>query len=908
MRDILREHALRHYWAESVQDRQYVIKPNRITSTFGAHKVARLMWEGVRLPNYADPTDNTTFHLYSIGQLPPWLFALDLKCKQWYRCDELGEENTVVVDIYADNGAIIPRAVCYLYVNYDKTLVLAVARNKCDLGTYPKKDSYGVFHDSPYTLDRHGLTIRFYSNAILQSEQWRENAINPQVPLKELSMIVKNVNDYTKFMQQVAAIEVAYGKQGGGTYYDEGFIISKPKGYLPAYANRRLSYHYDETVRETYFFKIRDLTGFKSKLDRNADKYLLVSPTNHEHIDFFDDLDFYVIKRDNSNNYRGVMIDRLHASNLRQVTHNAWAVRADQVIRLSSEHRFLNLVNTLEIMVVVRNGGMMHPLEYQAPRIEELYHLPRSEIIEAMSLAESSVEFWRAPDLENSAYIKVMSSKAHQITQSDLNNAYGYNAATKAVHKSLYKVVGGNLEVDPAFLISTTSLLPNPVENKSNRVVFWHDVEGLLLGYQVDDTTNLKIKPESKFSAAVYAEVFQGVLGTTGTSDGSFPDQAVIEDVNYGFYGYRNYVCNIVNGTRDNKWQDVTNSSYASYIPSTNGKPPRIEWNYNLLNDSFLYPCTRIANTINVREQTFRLNAIPGVIEILLTAVIKGSIAPIAGNPGHVDVFMNGRPLIIDLDFYYDQSGKIVITKQITSVDLVDNTDEVKFVVRWYGYGDPELQRTHPSRDTGFVKNGRISHNQIFNPIHDRVVRINIGGRLYTYDEVSTAESDGTLKTFDGKPYSVEDYQPLVEVYTGLSTVDYQLEAKHRDVRVSEYLTPRLPEPKVVDNFISVELWELYSPIMGELIYLMTTGMIDDAVLDIWDGEKSLFTNVQQYMNKYKDEDPCIVGFNDEFCKVAPYPYKTTRDVTAKQYAALERINVELLNNVIDLTNYLTIK
>lgn len=907
MRDILREHALRHYWAESVQDRQYVIKPNRITTTFGAHKVARLMWEGVRLPNYHNPTDNTTYHLYSIGQLPPWLFALNLTPKQWYQCDQLGEENTVVVDIYADNGTIIPRAICYLYINYDKTLVLAVARNKCDLGTYRKKDSYGTYVDSPYNLDRHGLTIRFYSNAILQSEKWREEAVNPQVPLKELTMVIKNANDYTKFMQQVTAIETTYGKQGGGTYYDEGFIISKPKGFITAYTNRRLSYHYDETVRETMYFKIRNLTGFKSTLDKNADKYLLVSPTNNKHIDFFDDLDFYVIKRDNSNNYRGVMIDRLHASNFRQVTHNAWAVRADQVLRLASEHTFLNLVNTLEIMVVVRNGGMMHPLEYQAPRIEELYHLPYTEVIEAMSLSESSVDFWRAPDLEHSAYIKVMSSKADKITRTDLNEAYGYNAAAKAVHKSLYKLNGGKLKCDPAFLISTTSLTPNPNESKSNRIVFWYDTNGLLMGYQADGTTNLTINPDAKYKTAAYAEVFHGVLGTTGTSDGSFPDQAVIEDTTYGFYGYRNYVCNIVNGTRDNKWQDVTDSAYASYIPSANGKPPRIEWNYKLLNDSFLYPCTRIANTISVREQSFRLSTIPGVIEILLLAVIKGALAPIAGNPGHVDVFMNGKPLMIDLDFYYDQSGKIVVTKQITNDDLINGSDEVKFIVRWYGYGDPELQRTHPSRDAGFVKNGRISHNQIFNPIHDRVVRINIGGRLYTYDEISTAESGGTLRTLDGKPYSVEDYQPLMESYTGLDTVSYQLEAKHRDVRVSEYLTPRLPEPPVKDNYITVELWELYSPIMGELIYLMSSGMIDDAVLDIWDGEKSLFTNVQQYMNKYKDEDPCIVGFNSEFSKVEPFPYKTTRNVTAKQYAALERINVELLNNVIDLTNYLTI-
>lgn len=909
MTNILRNHALKNVWAESVQDTQYRIRPNRISPRGGYFKVANVLWETINLPFASDVTDKTSYHLYSLGQLPAWLFKLELDVGKWYRLDEFINVNNTVVNVYVDNGALVPRSIAYLYQNFDQNFILAIARTNVDFGSEEKQNSYGETITVPYSLDKHGINVRFYTNAVIQSEEWREQAIDPLHTLRDVSMLIENQSDYFSYMNQCNAIEAEYmdnsGEipvpQGMGLYFVDGFLCSKPSGYSDTYVGKVMSFQYDETIREVEYFRIDETTSYKSDKDPRLNKYLLVSKTNYEKIDFFDDLDFYVVYRYNDK-IKGVAIDGFETESIRQVTHNAYAINTNKVLALSNAHQFLNNIMLLEIMVVYRNGGMRHGLGFQANRIEDLYHLPYSEVVEAMSLVESNVEFWRAPDLENSAYIDVMSSKENKITNERIEEAYGYNAIGKNLHKSIYKVSEGKVQLDPAFGLSTELFKPTPNLLLSKRCFFWYNEDGELLGYSTDQTVNLSITVPAEYSTAVYVEAFIGSLKIGLESNGSHRDQEYVYDYDYGYFGYRNYVCNVVGAGIDNNWTDVTDGPYCDYYPSENGNPPYVKWNYALLNQANLYPMTKFANVISLRAFTITSTSLVNALTVQLSVLDNAILNPLGASPAHVDVFMNNKPLIENLDYYFSNGGQLTITRQVQ----VGTTANI--LVRFYGYGNPETNKSFKPRDVGFVKNGILSHNNVFNVTHDRCVRINVGGQLRTVDDVSFAEEVPMGLHLDGKPYSVEDYQPLIEPYTSRKSVDFQMESIAVDQVVSNYLTAHLPEPTPVNQYIQGELWEVYSPIMSTFIQLMSKNMLPDAILQMWTNDATVFSNTAPVVEMYRSHDPILQGFDPEYVLVRPYPFKTLVEVSSLQYATLERINRLHLNSVIDLTDYVTIR
>lgn len=901
MGNILRDHALTHIWAEPVQDRQYRIKPARVSPALGFYKTADVMWESIRLPNYPNPLDRTSYHVYPLGQIPPHFFRLSLEKKKWYRVDDVVETNNTVIDIVLENGAIVPRNICYLYENYDQNFILIVARTKHDFGKFTRIGPYEETIEVPYTLDEHPLTIRFYTNAIQDSEAWRgDEANDPLHLLQDHYLQINTIADYSAFMTATNAIVASYGGRGMATYYLDGYLIDKPNGYIAEYAGKTLGFHFDETIRQKLYFPIARLSGFRSKLDLNVDKYLLVSPSDYGKIDFNDDLDFYLVRK-TTKGYRGVMLDRFRRKNIRQITHNAWSVRQDACIALSTQHEVLSNINLCEIMVVVRNGGMRHGLEYQHNRIEELYHLPYEEIVQSMAEVESNLSIWQAPELERSAYITLMSAiKGSDITQSMVEDAYGYNAATKAVAKALYPVINNKITVDDGYCISREVYKPNGDPAVGRRVIFWYDSSGKLINYTSNNNIYNDIPVPDGIVGAAYGEVILGELVDNVIGDvGNVRDRATVSDTHFGFYGYRNYVCGINNGVLDHNWVDVTGGPYAAYFPAVGSTPPYIQWNYTLLNAAGYYPLTRFASKVVIKKQTFNTTGYNGVFSIDLMMMQNATISTIGVAPGHIDVFMDKVPLIQDLDYYYNKYGSIVITKQ-APVD-----QNVEFIVRYYGYMNPETKTVFKPSDFGFVKNGVLSHNNVFNTMHDRDVRVNVGGRIFTASELDFAEEhNGLGNQLDGKPYSVEPYQALVEPFTNKKTIDYQMVSVAIDKQVSEFLTPRLPEPAPLDEYILGTHWHLYSPIMAYFIRLMEKNTLTDAILNTWDTEASLYNNTIAVVNMFKDVDPIIKGYNQAYVGVYPLAYDNKQvAVTATQYRVLEQINRIHLKSVIDLTH-----
>lgn len=904
-KNILRQHALTHVWAEPLQDRQYRVIPSRVSSQLGFQRIATVMWEGFPLPGADNPTDKRTYHVYPIGQIPPHFFRLKMEKAKWYRVDQLVEETNSTIDVIMENGAIVPSVHCWLYENIDQNFILAVQRSELDYGRDTREDSYGDVNDVAYSLDHRPLMIRFYTNAIQDSKAWRGDKEDPIHSIRSVYQQVNTAADLVGFKAKVKAITDQYPDGGFGNYYIDGFYVENIQGFKDEYKGKLFSFRFDSTFREKLYFPLKTIPGFISKKDPRSHKYLLVAPTNYGKIDYCDDLDFYLIYR-TASGVKGVMLDRFKANTVRQVTHNAWSVREDVVLALSKQHDFLKNIELLEIMVVIRNGGMQHGLGFQKNRIEDLYHLQYDEIISAMADVNSNLDIWKAAELENSDYINVMSSNSNKITQEMIENAYGYNAATKAVGKCFYKVTDDNkVIVDPLFTLSNEQNIPNGDMSRNTRSLFWYDKKGKMLSMESSNSTFSSVQvPSALVGNAAYLEIIQGQLNVGIAPAGITRDKAIVPDKYYGFYGYRNYVCNIVNGVLDNNWTDVTNGIYHIVEPGTATKPPQIKWNYNLLSQAGLYPLTRFASTVNVIETMVNPKNYPGFIEIPLMVMDDSSIYAMGIAPGHVDVFVDGTPLMQELDFKYIKGGKIVITKQFSSKDVV------KVQTRFYGYMNPETKAPFGPRDIGFVMNGVVSLNNKFNVFHDRDISVNIGGRRYSPDEVKFAEDGNSTGPYlDGAPYSVDEYQALVEPFTTKKTVDFQMEAMKIDQDVSDYLTVRLPEPKPNGQYIEGQHWKLFSPVMASIIEMMVKGMLPDAVLKQWDTDESVFSNTLPIVKRFETVDPAITGYNEDYVGVYPLAFKDrVVQVTSLQYTVLEKVNRMHLNSVLDLTHSVEIK
>ena len=904
---LLREHAMQHVWVSPLQDYQHKLKPTRVSPRGGAYKEVKVMWESVPLPNYNDPLDTRKFHAYPLGQLPPMRFALAMEKRTWYRLDQLSMLCDTVIDVYADNGCLIQNQNAYLYHNRDNNLILAVDANVQGIGVEIVRTPYGEDITTPYTLDRHGLTIRFYHNAIIENKLWADLAPVVTQPLTEVSQPIRNVSDFNTFKKSVDNVKNKYQSKGIGVYFLDGYLIDEPVGFKSTYTGKTLCYRFDGTVKEVRNFPIATTGSFVSKLDTRKNKYLLISDRKNKYMDYFDDCDFYLMGVDENQILSGVKIDVYGDTVLRQVTHTAWALDQSEVVRLSQLHYGLKKVDLATIRAVVRQGGVIRDAGLQANRIEELYHLSNEQIKEAMLGVNSTVPFWKAVELENSNYMKMVSSREFTIPESVIEDGYGYNAMTRAVAKTnVVRDVNGEFLVDGGFCIPSDSKKPNATLARTMRSFTWYDKDGYYLGYQNDQSLNSRVAVGLAFKdKAAKLEVISGAVSLNLSDNGTVTDKAVVVDPFYGFFGYRCYVCGITNGVPDHKWVDVTDSNLYTYVDD-GVNPPSINWNYTLLNAANYYPAVRIASKVNFYTPSYSTSAFTGCYETSLSRLQDSRLMVLGVPPGHVDVFLNGECLIPELDYYYRGSGKVVVVKKPTT-----DIDKTQLVVRAYGYMNPRTNKPYVSRVDGFVKNGVLTVNDEFDVHHDRDLRIILKGRLMRADEVQFAEDEinpnGPFH-LDGMSFALLDYQPLLEPFAESKTIPAIVKAEETDELIKAYLSTHLEPMRPIDEYITPKRHTLYSPICSVFTQMMLNGKLTDDMIDIESTDQTIIDMYGTLVKQYADYDPIVQGYDSSYVYVCPHALNYNPTITSKQFAFLVRVNRIWLNGVLDLSNNYRIK
>lgn len=891
MLQILRAHALANVWCEPIQDKQFVIGPRRLTKVGGALKTALVLWENIPLPT----NDKTAYHVYHVGQLDPSIFNFDLPFQEWVNAATLMQDNNLVIDVYLNNGCKIPKSFIFLRKNNDKNLVLAIKhRYDIDYGTH--------------TLDNNPINLRFYSNARYDSNEWLSQPDILNRGIKVLDVKVTKQEDYSLFMGECQLIDDMF-IQGVGLFFEDGFLIDKPIGWTPSRIGKTYSFYWDQSAKEFSFYKLPTLPTFMSTLDNGYEKYLLLRETDYGMIDYHDDIDIYVMQKI-GDTYKGVMLPRKHINVVRMLTHNAYALRKDLISNLISLHSFLSNTDNVWIGLFVREGGMKRGLTHQHVRVEELYKLGYMQRLVAMVMQNDVVE-WRAANLENSFYSRLMSDDISTITNNEIDSAYGYNAAMRVAAEPLQTVT-----VSPNLTYANTPPLLQELDKNdmmTKQTTYAYNNQGVLLGWLNTHYSYNYIPLPNTLTNVSFVETFN--YQTSETRDGCFYETDITSHA-LKQYGFRAYACPIVGGIPSEVWYDITDTAYYDYNPNgtlANNFTPTLVWNKHLEDMANLHTCVKIDNVMNIFTAPPLTPNFLGYIKFTVQTEVDwlGNgvyiTRPQKIPPAAIDVFMDGKSLIEDLD-YYVKWPEIVIVKRPST--LPQNT---VIQVRTYGLCKPTSPLTHyKPREQGFVKGGILSINERYNIRNDRCIRVIVADELRPRNTVRFAETTpGPLST-DGRPYAIYDYPLSCTNFTAQQTIPFRETSMVLDDKVSDYLTGKVLEDTIQYPRIIDAKWSVVSPFCSAIIHAFGTGFLNAGELNVAYTDSEIDIWVQPYKHLL-DFDPCVLE-NDvpmnvcdnkryhEYVIIYPHPYLEFMTVSQKQYAFLERIIALYLNNRTDLT------
>lgn len=906
---LLVDHAVQYIWCEPIQDRQYTIRPSRLTRDGGAFKYCRVLMEQVPLPNALNDTDRGYHHVYQLGQLKEQTFGLSINRDEWFDLNVVCETDKMSIDVYLPNGMMIPRQYCFIKINRDENIIIAVRIvPTLDLGTTMVTNKInGATNYEKVTLDNTQLEIRFYQNARFQSELWKSTAPFPNKPIRSLSKRLNSNSDFVQFMTEANAIEGAYVSAGMSLFYLNGQLISKPSGWLTEYQGQVLSMVWDSSIKGKFTFGLKDIPMFTSELDYMITKYILLMNNSYQSIDYCDDHDVYItVGTGTGNAYKGLYIGRMDKSTMRMLTHNAYSLRTDIVNKLMANHIDYQNISKCSVLLVARQGGLYRGLTSQMNRIEELYRLTRAQIIQALTGVNSTLPEWAAVNLEKGAYTRVMSSDREQITDDMVEEAYGYNAATKELNKVFYKAK----EINGQYYIESPAplLLLNPKTSVGERAIFNYR-DGILQKWFNDASTNNNIIL-SGTDKVTHAELFHTRLTDGYDNVIHYPDEILdVVDQDLDYWGFRCYAAALQGDAVVGDWRDITDlKTYYTYYPKGDSQSkgvPCIRWNRPALMQANLKPCVKITSNMVVYRPKLTLdNKFSGYISFRLQVketLNSTSMIPATISPGRVDVFMNGKSLVEGLDYFVD-FPRVTITKQQEG-----SVSDIDLVVRYYGAADPATMQPYRNRDFGFVRSGMLSTDGEYDIRDDRNIRIVANGRAMAYEDVVFAERGTGTRVTDGKPYAVTDYICQVEPYTKQNTTRYLKTSRDIDNRIERYLTHFLKETPVKHPVVVDERWRIYSPFCSAVLHLMERNdypsdlMLDNtfdvAKIDSW-------LSGWKYLLAY---DPARHEYDMDYVEVLPHPHWRTMKITSKQYALVNFIIRNYLNSNVYLSKFVEI-
>ena len=840
--DYLRKQALKDVWRVPTLDRQFIIEPRRITKTYGRKKNVTVVWETLRLPD-----DTSTWHVYDAGPVSMMSLNLFRKCTDWTSLSDATNNRGVYINAYISSGVELPRFDSFYRYTDVGSLIFAFKVNK---RTIPKLDVDKVF-------------IRVYSSASVNGVQ---------LPLISATPHIQTSGRYVTTVADIAALQTsidALPTDGRTNIYHNG-IWYDSLDKITITIGDWIEFIYDQTFYKSYEFAISDLYHYNSLMDSDQ-KYLLHHTDVSNALDFYDDIDVYIIQKENNQPLRGVYFHKNSVAAVRQLTHRDYGLRTRNIPPIASVIQGLDEptldapASSLFIRLDIRRPALTNNvLVYEHTRLFELYKLPSADIVRAFQGIDSNVPFWTAPALEQSFYTLGMRCSYNELTKELAESIFGYNASSKIVGDTPVKLTTIGLQ-DVVL----------PIRMQHGCTVYEYDADGLFLEWH-QHMAGQTYRPHNLLTA--YVEAIVG-LGSDRLDQVHNVKSLTLNEL----YTYRVYNGSLVGNVVQNVFEDVTGSDKYTIVDNefTWVSPRTIDYPI-VMSDSRFF-----AKDYRVRPQF-------GSIKLLLTTQqIRPQGDGIYKMPfpmGQMDIILNGHSLIKDLDYFVNFPEVIIVNKEY----LVDaQIQDQKIHIRFCGFATRQLEMAAEG-DIGFVEHGLLSNNNRYDLRDDKVQRIIIDGKLYTKSELVFSENHSGISIVDaanGKPYMVKDMLVPVKPFTTSDMYALRNASKQVDKIVSDYLTLKLPQPARGDVMAIPNKYHVFSPFVNTLI------------TDIRSGSLNLPTRIDGF-SKQEVIDVCkryeyILKFDpikspyiqdERFVAIDPHGYPNVVSVSANAYRFLTKV------------------
>lgn len=430
------DHFYKECYGRSVENRQMLFTPKRLTDTKGAYGEVTL---GERL---ALPSTTDRYHVYAIGRVSQKLLGINVKVfsferSRWVNGSSLNTSGATVT-VYNQCGALVDPACIWLMLTKNQGFILAVKETIITrwLRTLP-------------------VTLRIYNST---------GAVTSSSSLPNLGggqIAVLNDSDYASNLNR--------------TVYKNGMlVIGLGKSHLKE-DDALFSYTDDAFVYEKQF-SLMSLSTFVSQVD-SCRKYLV----NLDYAEamgalYHDDAEIWVLAKAKDGDYSyGAYLNKDSVKTLRMVTLTDFSVRAQSLDALIGEFIKTGLVETnmlsIKLLVKLRKNSTGNNLALEASKIHEARKLPMDLYQKVLNGVESNVPFWMASNLEASVFNRLMFENYSEVTLADTVVALGYDAMVKTFGESIHKVKE----------IEGIHYVPVPVLYQTNSTAFLYGHNGLLL-------------------------------------------------------------------------------------------------------------------------------------------------------------------------------------------------------------------------------------------------------------------------------------------------------------------------------------------------------------------------------------------------------------------------------------------
>lgn len=845
---VLIQHALSNVWCTPDQDKQFIFKPARISKPLGVKGNLRVLQKTVALP------DNfSKFHVYQIGQIFPSIMNLLPLRLEWVNFCDCCNTQKMILDVYDANGIRYPNHLVWYKFTMDRNLIIAIAVNK----------------KIPINLSTDDVFIRMYSNAYFsstRSDQINDIIKNEGKSFDSLNEIVSYQNDLITYQN----------RSGHLSTYVNGYLTNGINPFTTKVGDV-VEILFDSSIYKVKELNIRDMDTFDSILDSRR-KYLVHYPEDTDNlIEYYDDVDFYLYKQYSNNTTKGVYYHHNKVDSVRMVTHRDYSIQVPYVVSFNDHIPDSPNYEDLVLKVLVRKSGYNRGLVFDNNRLFELYKLPDAQVKSALLGIDSTVNNWRADVLEQSSYSKIMYSDDSQITDSLVEEAYGYNAISK--------IIGDN-PIAPTNINGAIAInLPHAYKNDST--VFEYDINGHLLGYDGHSVGDVFV---CRHLNTKLMEVFAGRLSNhfDEITSASFTINPLLN--------YRFYASPIVNGVKKNEWADVTGSAKYSI---QNGVAT---WLVSTSN--FEYFVRTDKNLVCINESVIPYDGVINFPLYQVTTAKKELFIP----PGEIYIFLNNRPIIEGLDYYMDFPNFVITNKEYLVGDPLTTAQEVLVVMKGLCNNNLEYESLN---EHGFVMYGMLSKNNKFDIRDDKVLRMVIDGKVVPRSTLSFAEDHSSVyvgNVTNGKPYSIKDTVVPTKGLTIRDTYVLRAESETIDKRVSDYLSLKIPEAPRSDVFSITDLYRVFSPLCCKIIYDLKAGRLQDDRIygNLTD---SIALEIYQQYNWLTPFDPCTdANYPDNrFVIIHPHNLNTVISVDAFQYRLISIIVRLVLKNRVNLSSFLQI-